>query len=385
MSPDGDSTSLSFPKHVSDEGRISGGTKIIHVVDNIEPGGAQHILIALASADPDAVICALHAKPGENYLTRAVDRVEVLASGRLSVVAILWRLTRLVLRNRANAIFNAHLEASTIFLCLLRRAIGFRLIVTVHATQAQWPGWFRAVFRRVIFYADHVIADSHRVYKETHALGIPADRLTVIPIGTLRLPKPAGLPASDIRSEFGIEPGVPVFLNIARMVPGKGQIDLVRAMTEVPEAVAVIVGFGPEEGRLRDEVRKLGLGKRVIFAGMRTDLDGFYAAASAFVMPCLDESMGIVIYDALTFQVPVIAYESGGIGEIVADGRNGYLLQRDPHALAEGLRRILRNETTFEFRPPIEYSAATMVERHRALCDGLARKWFGNASRENET
>lgn len=86
--------------------------------------------------------------------------------------------------------------------------------------------------------------------------------------------------ATDIRTELGITVDMPIFLNVARMFPGKGQVHLVRAMANVPNAVAVIVGFGPEEERLRAEVARLGLQDRVRFSGWRTDLNNFYSAAS---------------------------------------------------------------------------------------------------------
>jgi glycosyltransferase involved in cell wall biosynthesis len=344
-------------------------------MDNLAPGGAQHILLALTQADPAARVCVLHAKGGAGEMTDRFPGADILARSKRAIPAIVFGLVRVVLRHRSRAFFNAHLEASTLFMCLLRRLIDFRLVVTVHATQRQWPPWFRAVFRRVIFYADHVIAESQRAYDEIRALGVTEERLALIPIGTLGSAAARGGAARDIRKELDIAPDVPIFLNIARMVPGKGQIDLVRAMADVADAVAVIVGYGPEEDRLRSEVARLGLQERVRFAGLRTDLENFYCTARAFVMPCLDESMGIVIYDALTWRLPVVAYASGSIGEIVSDGENGYLLPPDPGALAAALRRVLQNETAFRFLQAASYSAATMVEGHQALYLELGRKW----------
>jgi glycosyltransferase involved in cell wall biosynthesis len=358
--------------------------KVIHVIDNLEPGGAQHIVVALTRNSSETLVCTLHAKGAQGELIHHFQNVEVLTRTKLAVLPMLFGLVRRVFKYRSSAIFNAHLDASTLFLCLLRKVIDFRLIVTVHATHGQWPGWFRAIFRRVIFYADHVIVESHRARDETLALGMGEDRLTLIPIGTMRTATDLAAATRDIRTELGIGKETPIFLNVARMVPGKGQIHLVRAMASIPQAVAVIVGFGPEEERLRAEATALRLKDRVLFAGMRTDLENFYPAASAFVMPCLDESMGIVIYDALTFRLPVVAYASGSIGEIVIDGENGYLLEPREDELAKALRRILLKETEFKFRSPEDYSAATMVDRHKALYARLMSSRAGPAGRERD-
>ena len=350
-------------------------TRAVHVIDHLEPGGAQTLLRTLTAARPLDRVIALHSSGSAADLASEFPDVEILARRRYSILLILARLVRVVLRDRKRAIFVAHLDASTLFLCLLRRLVNFRLVVTLHAIQDQWPAWYRASFRNVIFAADHVISGGRRAYDELLALGFPDDRITLIPIGTSRSPDSDAGTETDIRKELGIAADQPIFLNVARMVPGKGQVHLVRAMALVPDGVAVIVGDGPELSRLREETARLGLQERVRFCGRRTDLDRFYASARAFVMPCLDESMGVVVYDALVYKLPVVAYASGTIGEIVKDGENGYLMQPDSDALAAALRKVLAKETEFRFLPADTYSARTMIDRHNALYLALQGKW----------
>ena len=355
---------------------------VIHVIDQLEPGGAQQVVLALTEGNPFSHVCALYASPDKPGLGRSFPGAQILAYRKSAVPAILYGLIRLILQHRSTAIFNAHLQASTLLLCLLRKLFDFKLVVTLHARMEQWPRWFRRVFRTVIFSADHVIADSKLIYEEARALGLNKKKLTLIPIGTLRAATDPRQVTVDIRRELGIAAGMPVFLNIARMVPGKGQMHLVRAMVSVPDAVAVLVGDGPEEQRLRAEIGRLGLERRVFLAGRRTDLENYYPVAIAFVMPCLDESMGIVIYDALTCRLPVIAYASGSIGEIVTDGENGLLLPVDTDALAAAMRKILSGDTRFSFLAPETYSAAPMVDRHNKLYMELAGKWLDPEARK---
>lgn len=348
---------------------------VIHVIDHVEPGGAQHILAALTESDPSAAVVVLHARGGEGELMHQFPAATILSRHKYAAPWMLLRLVRMIFRYRKQTLFNAHLEGSTLFMCALRRLIDFRLLVTLHARQEQWSKGFVRVFRRIIFWADHVIPESRRVNLEMAELGIRPERMSLIPIGTRSCANGGAQPTTDVRAEFSIAESTPVFLNIARMVPGKGQIHLVRAMAQVPDAVAIIVGDGPEEQRLRLEVERLDLARRVFFAGRRTDLHNFYPIAHAFVMPCVDESMGIVIYDALTFQLPVIAFDSGSIGEIVSDGQNGLLLPVDANLLADALRRVLQPSMRFSFLPASHYSAATMVERHQMLYRRLRTEW----------
>ncbi|MDY6994325.1 MAG: glycosyltransferase, partial [Pseudomonadota bacterium] len=58
------------------------------------------------------------------------------------------------------------------------------------------------------------------------------------------------------------------------------------------------------------------------------------------LMPCYDESMGVVIYEALGYGVPVIAYDSGSIGEVILDEDMGFLIDKNPQKMAELIARI---------------------------------------------
>ncbi len=143
-------------------------------------------------------------------------------------------------------------------------------------------------------------------------------------------------------------------LAVGRLVPKKGHEDLVSACAALRERgmefVCEIVGAGPLHQALSSEVRRLGLGDRVILRGAMTHLEliDLYRRADLFVLaPRIAEDGdrdGIpnVIAEAMAVGVPVVASDVSGIPELVRHERTGLLTpSRDPQALADAMHRLL--------------------------------------------
>ena len=129
---------------------------------------------------------------------------------------------------------------------------------------------------------------------------------------------------------------VPTVLFVGRLVERKGISNLLRAAagSRIPYRI-VLVGFGPEEAALRGLATDLGLAGRVELAGRvsEAELSRRYAEADLFVLPAtLDargdtEGLGVVLLEALSHGVPVVATRRGGIPDIVKDGETGLLVE----------------------------------------------------------
>jgi phosphatidylinositol alpha-1,6-mannosyltransferase len=145
-----------------------------------------------------------------------------------------------------------------------------------------------------------------------------------------------GVSTSTIRKRLKIEDGTPIVLAFGRLVPRKGTHRLILAMREVrrqvPSAVLVIAGTGPQEGRLR----RLAVNDDwVIFAERVPDEDApaLYAAADIFALPVADrwlgleiEGLGVVLLEAGAAATPAITGRSGGTPEAVIDGETGFVI-----------------------------------------------------------
>ncbi len=160
-------------------------------------------------------------------------------------------------------------------------------------------------------------------------------------------------------SKFGIQYRVPnyfeqgdkkVILFVGRLVKIKGVIYLINAMKSI-DAMLVIVGDGPLREEL--ELQSKPLKGKVIFLGAKTheELKEIYASADIFTAPSVStqeggkEGLGIVMLEAMASGLPVVATRTGGIPDLITDGKNGLLFeQKNITQMTECINKILNDE-----------------------------------------
>ena len=177
-------------------------------------------------------------------------------------------------------------------------------------------------------------------------------------------PLPPGIDADRFRPDPGARAAVrrryalgdaPVVTCVSRLVARKGQDVLIRALpgirARVPGTRLLLVGGGPDAGRLRALAAAHGVADAAVFAGAvdEADLAAHHAAGDVFALPCrtrgwgLDvEGLGIALLEASASGLPVVAGRSGGAPETVQEGRTGHVVYgRDLPALVEALVGLL--------------------------------------------
>lgn len=152
----------------------------------------------------------------------------------------------------------------------------------------------------------------------------------------------------------------PSVLYVGRLIDWKGLDYLIEAFAivsqRVPRVQLVIGGEGPEEEKLKQQVKNLGLTESVHFVGFieNKELSRYYHDAAVFVLPSIQtegqtEGLGVVLLEAMACGTPVIGSDVGGIPDIIRDGWNGYLVkERSPHELAERIVALLENPAVRE-------------------------------------
>jgi len=115
-----------------------------------------------------------------------------------------------------------------------------------------------------------------------------------------------------------------------------------KVIQEYPEAVLLLAGDGPEKKYCEELVRDLGIQKNVIFRGILTDLNCFFAHSSLVAMPSTLESFGLILTEAMSSGTPVVASRVGGIPEVVEDGKQGILFSpQNENECVEAISTIL--------------------------------------------
>ncbi len=209
----------------------------------------------------------------------------------------------------------------------------------------------RAVYRWWFRQADLVIAVCHRAGAELiEGVGLPARQVTVIPNGVDAGPfltRSADV-RMRVRAEGAILPGEVVIAHVGSLSAEKNHAALVRAAAALRNdgaAVRVwIVGDGPERMAIERLVRDAALQRQIWLAGVRSDVPDLLAAADLLVLPSLTEGMPAVAIEAGLSRLPVVAYNVGGIDEVVSHERTGLLIRPgDEPALQAAVARLVRD------------------------------------------
>jgi glycosyltransferase involved in cell wall biosynthesis len=137
---------------------------------------------------------------------------------------------------------------------------------------------------------------------------------------------------------------------IGRFVPIKGLEYLIKAMDVIQKEneniYLTLVGDGNQRNFLEDMVKKLHLGKKVIFKGIieNTQVPKYLIQSDVFVLPSLSEGFPNVILEAMAAGLPIVTTNVGGLAEIIKNGENGYVVEpKNPDQLARKLLDILQN------------------------------------------
>jgi len=206
------------------------------------------------------------------------------------------------------------------------------------------------ILGRVYRTIDVLMAGSPAVEELALSLGMPKERIVVIPSGMNKeewIARTAKFERRVVREEWGIPANAPVVLFCAKLQPWKRPLDLLRAFAKaaVPGAFLVVAGDGPQRAELEREVRDLRLAESVRILGFvnLSRLPGLYKAADLFVLPSEYDPCPLVVPEAMLSGLPVILSDAvlGRLG-MIDSGISGYIYPcGDSARLAEILKSVL--------------------------------------------
>lgn len=330
---------------------MAGAMKVLHVIESLEFGGAEKVVVDLANALVERVPVGICCVKRTGELREALDAriaVHCLNKQEGNDFGLSRRLARVALDDGYDVV---HSHTWGVFLepALARtRRAPRRLVHTVHGRYLEYPpgmvSGLKRRLRRVLeqwlarrYDAVVAVSGSVREYVARH-LRIAEPRLVTIHNG-IRARASVGAARSD---------GAPTFITVGRLAPVKNQRLMVGAFARVAREHAGarlrIVGDGPERAALEAQVRRLGLDGRVEFLGFRDDIEALLAGAHVFVMSSHYEGISIAILEAMRARLPVVASRVGGVPDTVAAERSGILFaDGDGEGMAQAMSRLARS------------------------------------------
>ncbi len=227
----------------------------------------------------------------------------------------------------------------------IARLLGLRVVVTHHGPDYERQKWGRFA-RWVLRVGERAgMRRSH----ERIAISAPIVELIRSKHGVEPVLIPNGVPAAEPRVDtqhvrrYGLAPRR-YFLHVGRMVPEKRQLDLIRAYALARDTgwKMVLVGAIGSDDYAR-EVERCASETGVVLTGSLKGeaLQQMYSHAGAFVLPSSHEGLPIVMLEALSYGLPVIASDIPGNSEVGLDAES-YFPLGDVSALVERLERVAR-------------------------------------------
>ncbi len=340
-------------------------TKVLMIIDNLDQGGAQTLLVDLVTginrANFQPLVCSLRNSSPEflYFFEKAGVKVFQLGAGRLNPLKLI-RLLRLIKKERIEVV-HTHLTASRIIGVLAGKLGGVKKIFSHDHSGDEFLRKYPLLARYLLYPLDRLFMSfTERLFCVSGVIGrfnirvkgIRPEKVEVV-YNWIDAERFTSSPRwhDELRSRWQIPAGALVVGSVGRLSEEKGLRYLIKAAPIILEKCSqvffVLVGDGGERQALEDLAVKLNVHKRIIFQGFMPDVEKAYSAFDVFVLPSVYETFGLVVLEAMTAGVPVVASATGGVVEILEDKHNGFLVPpRDKKALAAGVVNLIEHRET---------------------------------------
>ncbi len=331
----------------------------ILVLDNeLGMGGSEKLLYDFASRfDRDRFglgVCCL--KDGGYWKNKIIELGipydENILGHRFDAFA--FRKLARILRDREIDLIDTYVHPNTVIFAYFAKALGLvkRFVVGFHASGNPQggrlvPAWLKPFLSE----ADALVAlaETHRRYL-VGVEGLHEDQMEIVYNGVdvdNFSPATAG-EKQRLRGQFGLPESAMVFVTVASLKPIKRIDLLISAMAGVmrgrPDVRLVVVGDGPDRGALEDLALRRGIAERVVFTGIRPDVQDLLRMSDGLVLSSRQEAFPTAILEAMACGLPVVATGVGSVSDMVEAGENAVVVPAENReALGEGIAVIADN------------------------------------------
>lgn len=331
--------------------------KIFFLIDELLIGGTEGQLILLAENLPrdsfEPTIGVLRKNDYQDTLKIKTPIADFLWSGTpiLKNLSLLWKIKNYLNKQKFD-IIQTYFADSTIYGAWAARLCRHRpYLITTRRNLYHWikdEPWSFRFLRGTVGWTDRILVNSQSVFKECQRIeSIPHEKLTFIP-NAIESGRFNGIPTDEAKEIIGLAGKFPVIGVVGNFRPIKGLFSFLQAAEkvhrEIPSAIFVLVGKGPQEDELRGHCQKLGIQNQVKFLVGYPDVSTAIAAFDVAVQPSLSESFSNVLLEYMAASKPIVATRVGDAEVIIQDGTHGFLVQpNDPQGLSSAILYLSRN------------------------------------------
>lgn len=312
--------------------------KILHLVESLERGGLERVVITLVlaqrAAGHDVAVCCLF-HPGQ--LASELSEVGVRVTSANKTRGFDCRSIRHIRRELTQsgaAILHTHNAVANYYGALAVSGTHVRLFNTRHGMGfAQRPGRKERLYRVSLLRTTAVamVCEAARLHYVANDI-VPARLARVVRNGidTSRFAGDSAARRTSMRRTLDLPADAFVVGTVGRLNWAKNHALLVDSFAllaaRLPASRLLVVGDGELRASLMQQIERLNLSNRVLLAGDRDDVPELLAAMDVFAMTSTTEGYSVALLEAAAASLPTIASDVGGNSEIVQAGVTGQIL-----------------------------------------------------------
>ncbi len=318
---------------------------ILHTESSTGWGGQEHRtykeMLGLSRLGHRVLlVCQVGAELGVRLRAQGFEVHEIAMRNSADIFSV-WRMARLFRAEKVDVV-NTHSGRDSILAGVAGRLSGKLVVRTRHLAM---PITSRFTYSTV---PHHVVCVSEFVRQYLISEKIPEAQTSTVYTGI----DPAALQAPEnpsLRKELGLLPTDKIILTVAILRRKKGHRFIVSAAKEIlskhPNAHFVFAGDGAQLKNLEVQIKAENVSKNFHLLGLRKDMANLLASADLFVLPTEQEALGTSYIEAMSFGLPIIGSNTGGVPEVVSHGNNGFLTDAgDIPALTNAINALLGDE-----------------------------------------
>jgi glycosyltransferase involved in cell wall biosynthesis len=326
-----------------------------HVMQELKPGGIESLAVTLAQRS-DAGCQMVSLSGTVPNLLAGWDALKPVA-GQLCAFAkmpglrpsLIISLARHFKRTRTRSVVTHHI-GPLLYAGLAARLAG--VPVLAHIEHDAWH-YNDARRQRLGRFLMRIVKPRLAAVSSAVADGVEesiGSRPAIIPNGAdLELFKPSSRKAA--RERLGLSEHVKLIGCAGRLEEVKGFDLLIDAMAQLPPDIhAVIFGAGSQEHALRNRAGFLGVGRRLTFAGLSSDMSSVYPAFDIFCLPSRFEGLPLAALEAQACDIPVVGFDVGGVAEALCPDTSCLVPSGDVEALALAIEATMQSTAPFSPR-----------------------------------
>jgi glycosyltransferase involved in cell wall biosynthesis len=308
-------------------------------------GGAQQVVYLLAELSKTEVravlICPEHSAVGDAAREAGIEVEAIPYRGDVD-----WRATKrigkILTRHQVDLVHVHSRRGADIWGGLAARKLGLPCVLSrrVDNHERSW-----AVATKYRLY-DHVIAISEGIRDVLIADGVAPNKVSCVrsAVDWERFQRPSD--KAGLAARFDLPEGAIVIGIAAQLIPRKGHDVLLEGLSDLvprwPTLQVLMMGRGPLESTIREQIRNRDLSRHVQLVGFVDDLEHVLPSLDFLVHPARTEGLGVVLLQAASAGIAVIACDAGGMPEAVIDQQTGLLVPPgDAGALTTAIESLL--------------------------------------------